>query len=239
MATASASPFGDDWNESIRAMQEALGKPGWQKAIKQMQAAQAPALSKALRETQAARSKAMRDALQPIDFAALAKPLAGIDFSAVSRAVADSQNAEVQEALKRLRTGSPAERWMEIARQISVPMIPKIEFDAQQAITALQLELEAVEAPEFGPLHAGDGQLPPGGGEPGFDWIKLIPRKARIRLLIIVLTVIASLTQGTASATHNELPPGLAEFEAAALVLAGALNEAIGPVDDDEEDDGD
>jgi hypothetical protein len=234
MTTASAAPFGDDWNRSIRAMQEALGNPGWQRVIKQMQAAQAPALSESMKQMQAAQTKAFREAVQPIDFAAM-KPLAGVDFSGISKAVTASQNAEVQAAIKRLTTGSSAQRWVEIARQISVPMIPKIEFAAQQAIAALQLELEAVRAPEFGPDYGEDVAAPPA-GQPGFDWIKLIPRKAQIRLLILVLTVIASLTQGTASVTHNDLPPGLAEFEAAALVLAGALNEAVGPVDDDEAD---
>ena len=201
-------------------MQEALSQPAWQKALKQMQDAQ---------------TNAFQRALKPVDVSALVNPSSGIDFSAISKSVAAYQNAEVQEALKRLSTGSPAARWSEIARQIIVPTIPKIDFDAQQAITALQLELEAVEAPEFGPVAAGKATSQ-GAAEAGFDWIKYIPRKAQIRLLILVLTIIASLTQGTASATHEEMPPGLAEFEAAALLFAGALNEQIGPMDDNAPD---
>jgi uncharacterized membrane protein len=60
-----------------------------------------------------------------------------------------------------------------------------------------------------------------------------LTRRAQIRHLIDILTVIALLTQGVAGATGAKMPPGLAEFTAAALVIAATLNARIGPVTDD------
>jgi hypothetical protein len=223
VTTAAASPFGEDWDKVLKQMQESLRTPAWQAAIKQIQAIQTLEFQKALK-----------------GFAAAVKLPPGVDFSALSQAIVANQNSEVQAAIKRLTSDSAA-RWTEVAKQISTPTIPRLEPDIQRVIADLQRDLREAHAPGFAStgwaIPATPGKPAHLETRPGFDWIDALPRKAQIRLLVIVLTVIASLTQGTASATGVQMPPGLAEFTAAALVLAGALNEAIGPPDDDPEAD--
>jgi hypothetical protein len=220
MTTAAASPFGDNFWKVIKQMQESLRTPALQAMVKQMQESQ---------------SLAWQEAAKEFDLARKVELPKGLDFSAMSTSILDSQNAEIQATIKRLGSESIGVPWAEIAKQISKPTLPQFAPDVQAVLANLQRELAAAHAPGF--EGAADDDAAPVDAAVGFDWTDALPRKAQIRLLIALLSVVFYLTQGAAEATDTKMPPGLAGVTAAAMAAAGALNERIGPIDESDLDD--
>jgi hypothetical protein len=219
MKTAAASPFGDDFSKVIQQIQESLRTPAWQSMMKQMQESQSLAWQKAGKE---------------FDLAKKVELPKGLDFSAMSKSILDSQNAEIQAMIKRLSSESIGS-WAEIAKQIRKPTLPQFAPDVQAVLANLQRELAAAHAPGF--EEVADGDAAPVDATAGLDWMDALPRKVQIRLLIALLSVVFFLTQGAAEATDTKMPAGLAGVTAAAMAAAGALNERIGPIDESDLDD--
>lgn len=218
---AAAAPFGDDWDDLIKRMQESFRTPVLEEALRKAQLAQAPALQEAMRRYNASNFK-----LPP-----------SIDLSEMTKAIRVSQNAQIQEAIKRLNSRSALSRWSEVARQFTAPSIPRIEAPLEAALEDLLRQLREAHAPGIERLEPFDTAEPEEGGAEaaGFDWIDLLPRKAKIRILIALLSVIGFLTQATAEMTEEEMPPGYVPLTAAAVCVAETLNELVGPEDDDAE----
>lgn len=208
MATRSvAFSFGDDsWRKLIAQMQASMQTPAWQTALEQM------------------------------NFSSQLSLPQRIDWSAVSKTL-EAQNAQTREVLAHLSSESAVTQWAEIAKQINAGVVQR-DADLLRAANELRRRLAEANAPGIG--DAAEYRPAPGRRAtehpsrlPGFAWIDAMPQKSQVRLLLSVLTVIALLTQATAEATNTEMPPGLANYTAALLVIATALNERVGLTDDD------